>query len=189
MKLHKGIILVTIFFLAGSGISQQGVSMFSDRRARQIGDIITILIMEYSEASSRASTTTQKDNEHGIMASGGLRSRAYSPYYGVEGDIKNRFRGKASVTREGKLKTKITATITEIDANGNLVIEGRRTVLVNGEQAEATVKGTVRGADVSSANTVFSYQVADAEISYTGEGVVDQGQRPGFLTRLLNWIF
>lgn len=164
-------------------------SMFADRRAQQVGDIITILVVEYSQASSEASTTTQKDNDHGFLATGGSQAQAYSPMYGLRGNVSNGFRGDASVTRQGRVRTKITANITERNANGNFIIQGSRVVEVNGEKELTTITGTVRPQDISWHNTVYSYQVADVELSYKGKGVVNSGQKPGFLAKLLNWIF
>lgn len=176
--------------LLTTGLSaQQGVSMFSDRKAGTIGDIVTILVMEYSAASSEAKTETSKSNDHGLYATGGMKISAYSPYFGARGNVKNGFKGDASVERSGRLQTKITATITEISPNGNLVLQGSRMMTVNGENEEAVITGVVRPEDISTHNTVYSFQVADAKITYKGKGVVRNGQRPGLIARFFNWIF
>jgi flagellar L-ring protein precursor FlgH len=190
--MRSRVLFITILlFSLGSRLLAQNMaaSMFADRRAQQVGDIITILVMEYSQASSEATTSTQKDNDHGLLATGGAQAQAYSPMYGLRGNVSNGFRGDASVTREGRVRTKITANITERNSNGNLVIQGSRVVEVNGEKELTTITGTVRPQDISWNNTVYSYQVADAEISYKGKGVVNSGQKPGFLAKVLNWIF
>jgi flagellar L-ring protein precursor FlgH len=166
-----------------------GGSLFADRRAQQIGDIITILVVEYSAASSEASTKTSKESEHGFLATGGSKQQAYSPMYGFNGNLNNGFRGDAGVSREGRVRTKITANIAEVNAAGNFVVKGSRVVEVNGEKELTTITGVVRPEDISWSNTVYSYQIADAQISFKGKGVVNTGQRPGFLTKILNWIF
>ena len=190
MKIRKSWAVLAILGMVGISAAQNmATSMFADRRARQVGDVITILVVEYSSASSEASTSTNKESDHGFLATGGSKTQAYSPMYGLRGKLNNGFRGDAAVSRQGRIRTKITANIKEINANGNLVIEGSRVVEVNGEKELTTITGTVRSKDISWDNTVYSYQIADAQISYKGKGVVNTGQRPGFLTKILNWIF
>ncbi len=185
------ILSLIMIFCFSSGIQAQHstYSMFADRRARQTGDIITILVVEYSSATSEASTTTDKNNDHGLTMYGGSGTQAFSPMNGVRGDIANKYDGSASVSRSGQLQTKITATVTEVRPNGDLVLQGNRGVLMNGENETATITGIVRQEDVSGENTVYSYQLADAQITYNGKGVVNTGQRPGVITKLLNWVF
>ena len=184
------IYLIILILMYGFSIqAQPGNSLFADRRAMNIGDIITIIVIEYSSASSEAKTTTQKENDHGLIATGGAQSSAYSPMFGVRGNLKNNFRGNAAVQRKGRLQTKITASIIEIDGNGNLLLQGNRIMDVNGEKEETSITGTVRPEDVSWNNTVYSYQLADARIVYKGQGVVNSGQKPGFIAKLFNWMF
>jgi len=179
-------VLMILLFSFSFSLAQ---SMFSDRRARNVGDILTVLVMESSTASSKAKTQTQKVNDHGVLATGGSGNLAYSPMYGIDGRVSNKFSGDAAVSRQGVLRTTLTVQIKEIKPNGNLVVEGSRTMEVNGEKEITTVRGIVRPQDISTRNTIYSYQLADAEISYKGKGVVQTGQRPGILTRILNFIF
>ena len=183
--------LTGILFIAAQSIFGQsaGYSMFSDKRARSVGDVITILVVEYAEASSEATTTTKKENDHGFLSTGGSGTQSSSPMYGIRGDLKNEYSGNAAVSRQGRLKTKITATVKEVMPNGDLTIQGNRMVEVNGEREMATITGLVRQEDISGSNTVYSYQLADAQISYKGKGVVSTGQRPGLIARLFNWVF
>jgi flagellar L-ring protein precursor FlgH len=164
-------------------------SLFADQRARQVGDIITILIVEYSSASSQASTSSQKESDHGVSATGGQRTQAYMPLYGLRGQIKNGYDNEAATTRKGSLKGKITAQITDVTDNGNFIISGSREVIINGEKEATVISGVVRPEDISGLNTVYSYNVSDLKISYKGAGEVHKGQRPGLIDKILNWIF
>lgn len=164
-------------------------SLFTDHRARQAGDIVTILIVEYSSAQSEANSKSSKTSDHGFSSTGGAKSLAYMPLYGLKGQFKNGFDNGAATSRKGSLTGKITATITKVTENGNLVISGLREVTVNGEKEKIQISGTVRPEDVTSDNTVYSYNVADAKILYQGKGLVDKGQKPGLLDKLLGWIF
>lgn len=169
--------------------AQQVNSLFADRRARQVGDVVTILVVEYAAATSQASTSSEKSEDHGFVSKGGAQTLAYSPMYGLQGQLDNGFNGNAAVERKGQLKTKITASISEILPNGNFVIQGSRVMDVNGEKETTSITGTVRPEDITGSNTVYSTQVADVQISYQGKGVVNSGQKPGLLAKFFNWIF
>jgi flagellar L-ring protein precursor FlgH len=73
--------------------------------------------------------------------------------------------------------------------NGNLKVKGRHRVEVNDEIQEISITGMVRAKDISGANSVYSYQVADAELAVKGTGVVAETESPGWLTRIFNWLF
>jgi len=183
------IIGLTAMLLSGSVLAQHSNSMFADRRAHQVGDVVTILVVEYAAATSSAKTTSKKENDVGVLGTGGAQAQAYSPIYGLRGQVDNGFNGNAGVERKGQLRTKITATIAEIMPNGNFVIQGSRLMDVNGEKETTTITGTVRPEDISWQNTVQSTQVADVQISYQGKGVVNSGQKPGLIAKLFNWVF
>ena len=164
-------------------------SLFTDHRARQVGDIVTILIVEYSSASSEANSKASKKTERGVNVTGGGRTQAYMPLFGLNGQLKNGFNNDAETSRKGSLTGKITATITDITPSGNLIIKGEREVIVNGENEKMTVSGVIRPEDISSDNTILSVNIGDAQISYQGKGIVDKGQKPGFISRFLGWLF
>jgi len=83
----------------------------------------------------------------------------------------------------------MTAKVVEVLPNGNLVIEGRQTIVINGEEQVIVVSGIVRPQDIEPDNTVLSTYIADATIVYNGTGPIGDAQEPGLLTRLLNWLF
>ncbi|HPG37936.1 MAG TPA: flagellar basal body L-ring protein FlgH [bacterium] len=164
-------------------------SLFTDQRARQVGDIVTILIVEYSSAKSQANSSTQKDTKRGVTVTGGSGANTYMPMFGIKGQFNNGFDNDSETSRKGSLTGKITATITDVTANGNFIINGEREVVVNGEKEKMTVSGVVRPQDITSQNTVLSVNIGDAKISYQGKGLVETGHKPGFLTRFLGWMF
>ena len=162
-------------------------SLFSDRRAYQVGDVVTILIVEHAVGSNEAGTNTDIQNDLGLSAVGsGNMSTTNS---GVAGQWKHKSEGSGETRRSGTLQGMLSARIVEITPTGNLVVEGSRNVIINGEKQVTSMKGIVRPEDISGQNTVYSYNVADAEISYTGKGDVNGAAKPGYLTRILNWIF
>jgi flagellar L-ring protein precursor FlgH len=108
---------------------------------------------------------------------------------GLQSEIKNDYSGEGKSSRKGKLKAKMTARITQVLPNGNFLIEGTRIVDVNGERQTTVLTGVIRPQDITPENTVFSYDIADAQISYKGRGSVNTAQRPGIFARFLNWLF
>ena len=162
-------------------------SLFSDRRAYQVGDVVTVLIVEYAMGSHEAGTETDTQNDLGLSAIGSGDLNSINS--GINAGWKNKHEGTGETSREGVLQGTLSARIVEITETGNLVIEGTRRIIVNGEEQISKLRGIVRPEDISGQNTVFSYNIADAEISYIGKGDVNSASRPGFFTRILNWIF
>jgi len=109
--------------------------------------------------------------------------------FGIDGAWKNTYKGDGRTARGNSFKTTLSAKIINILPNGNFQIEGRKKIVVNGEEELIKITGEVRPDDISADNTVPSYKVANVEISYKGKGTMTQGAKPGILTRILNWIF
>jgi flagellar L-ring protein precursor FlgH len=101
----------------------------------------------------------------------------------------NDFKGDANTTRDANFSSKMTVRIVDIDDNGNLVIEGKRMVSINGEDEITSIRGIVRSQDVSADNTVNSNNIADATITYKGKGPVNEGSRVGLISRIFNFMF
>ncbi|NLV90975.1 MAG: flagellar basal body L-ring protein FlgH [Firmicutes bacterium] len=165
--------------------TQTSGSLFSDHKALQVGDLVTIIIVERTEARSTAQTTTGQSAGVGIGPGGGLLD--FIPLISVDGS--EDFEAGGSTTRGGTLSAKLTAMVKAIEPNGNLQIEGKQRIIVNGEEQQITVSGTIRPQDVARDNSVLSTYVANATISYSGEGALGSKQEPGILSRLLNWLF
>jgi flagellar L-ring protein precursor FlgH len=171
-----------------------GAGLFADHRARAVNDILTIVVVEQSSQSRSASTTTSKNTSRTAALNDfpGLALPTRSPTSArnlkldLEGKASNE--GKGTIDRSDKVTAQIPARVVKVLDNGNLVIEGRRAVLVNDETQVATISGIVRPQDISGANTVLSSQVADAEVQIVGSGLLEEAQRPGILYRLLDWL-
>lgn len=184
------ILLVMIFAgtVSGGGLYGNSLTMYSDHRAHSAGDIITIEIVEIAQASNEASTEMSKDQSTELSTSGsGVLD--FIPLAGMNTGAKNDYSGEGKTSRKGNLKAKITARITQVLPNGNLLIEGSRVVDVNGEKQTTVLTGIIRPQDITTRNTVFSYNIADAQISYSGRGAVQTSQRPGLFAKVVNWIF
>jgi len=167
--------------------------MFEDRRASRIGDIVIVQIVEQHSGSKKANTKADRTANLNAGVSGGLfginaLAQKFAQYFSVDAETSNAFEGDGSTSREDNLRGTIAAQVVEVFPNGDLRIKGKREVTVNSETQTMTIKGIVRRIDLDTANTVLSSAVADADISYTGLGVVDDVQRPGWFTRLFNWL-
>lgn len=171
--------------------------MFMNAKARRVGDIVTIKIMENSKATNKATTNTDRTTATSVGLTGlfGLEnkfpsgSNFFNPFSPLESDFSNQFDGSGSTARSGALNAYITARIVQIEPNGNLILEGSREVRVNGENQIITLTGIIRPRDISPDNIVQSTYIADARISYSGSGVLNDQQRPGWLARILNNIW
>lgn len=167
--------------------------MFEDRRASRIGDIVVVQIVEQHKGSKKANTKADRAANVSAGVSGGLfglssLTQKFAQYFNIDASTSNDFEGDGSTSREDTLTGTIAATVVEVLPNGDLRIQGKRDVTVNSEKQTMTIKGVVRRIDLDTQNTVLSSAVADAQIAYTGLGVVDDVQRPGWATRIFNWI-
>jgi len=174
-------------------------SLFSDIKARKVGDIVTISIVESSSATESASTETGRDSsiKAGVTAFLGFEQELMQKFEDfnsaemIDANLSNEFKGSGKTIRSGTLTASITARIIEVLPNGNFVIEGRRDVEVNHENQYIVISGIVRPEDISRDNIVLSTYISDARIAYSGRGVIDDHMYPGWFTRILNraWPF
>lgn len=170
-------------------------SLFGDQRASGIGDIITVRIVEVSQATEKATTDTKRTGavQLGVPNFFGLETNnipsSISTDKFVKADTKNDFKGEGETTRTGSLSATITARVVDVMPNGNLAIEGKREISINEEKKEILFQGIVRQKDIAYDNSVLSTQVADAKIIYTGIGVIGEKQAPGWLARIFDLVW
>ena len=174
--------------------------LFEDNKARVVGDIVTVTILENATSSQSASTNTSKSTNMnmqtntllGLPTSLGVQNflglgNQFDPT--VNATINNSNQGQGTVTRNGSLTGTVSSTIIEIMPSGNLRIEGRRSVRVNNEEQLMVLRGVIRPQDINFDNTIASTLIADASISYSGEGVVADEQRKGWLAKILSRVW
>ncbi|MEW5796547.1 MAG: flagellar basal body L-ring protein FlgH [Candidatus Zixiibacteriota bacterium] len=167
----------------------KGQSLYSDIKAHKVGDVLTVLIVEQNRASNQVETKTEKSTKINTSGGPGIGSLDFIPMFGAKADNSNKFDGKGENIRAGNIRARITVTVVGVKNNGDLIVEGHRVIGINGDEESIYVSGVVRNKDITPDNTVESHLIADAEISYTGKGNASTGSRPGFFTRLINWIF
>lgn len=176
--------------------------LFATRKARRIGDILTVNIVESAQASNRADTQTERqsdltgkiDNffnlEKWYPSNYSPSNFPYiNPFTGVKAEMDNTFEGSGATRRSGNIMATITVRVVEVVPNGNLRIAGSREMTINNERQFITLTGLVRPEDISWNNTVLSTYVSDARIAYNGAGIVSDRQRPGWAMRIFDVIW
>ncbi|PID30179.1 MAG: hypothetical protein CR982_01605 [Candidatus Cloacimonadota bacterium] len=165
-----------------------GNSIFADHRARAIGDLIIVNINDNSSATNEAKTTTSNSGSLSLSAKGsGFMD--FIPEMGGTASNSNSSSGSGKTERKGSVVAVVTARITDILTNGNLVISGDKVIEVNGEKQITSVSGVVRPKDINGDNEIYSNQIAGLEVSFTGAGAVADAEEPGIFTRFFNWLF
>ncbi len=183
---------------AGSLWTESRGGMFVDIKGRTVGDIITVVIIENASASKEATTKTDRKS---TMSAGVTNLLGLEKYIGQLGNdainnaslinaaTENNFAGGGKTARKETLTATLTTQVIEVLPNGNLRIEGNKTVTVNNEMQIVKLSGIVRSSDVSPLNIVDSKNILNARIAYVGKGVISDKQQQGWLVRALDQIW
>lgn len=171
-------------------------SLFVDNRASTVGDIVTVIIREQASASKEATTSTGRSTSASadITSLFGLESNIANlnsnidPANLISAGYTNDFKGRGTTTREEDLTATITTQVIEVLPNGNMRISGSKSVMVNHEKQLINLSGIIRQQDITPNNEIDSRYILDANIMYSGKGVIDDKQRPGWFIRLYDVI-
>ncbi len=162
-----------------------------DPRAVRVHDLVTIVVADRANAVSRGATKSAR----AAQASGGIAAlagplRAAGPLAQMANlGGKTQLDGQGETSRESVLETTLSARVTHVLPNGNLIVEGTKEVWINSERQRVTVRGLLRWNDLTPANRVSSDRLADLEVRVEGKGVVQDALRsPNFLYRLLTGL-
>ncbi len=181
----------------GSLWNENCASLYEDHRARKVGDILTITVVEESKGSKEASTKANKDKSlEGSFKFGGVSAGnsgtsspvgafSFGPY---QGQFKNDFAGKGATSRTDSMSAYMTATVVDVLPNNNLLIRGSRWTKVNDEMQQTILEGIVRPIDISRNNTIQSQHIAEAKIFLVGKGPVSKHQKPGWLSQIIDAV-
>jgi len=164
-------------------------SLYTDIKAHAVGDILTVRIYEDAQATNVSQTDVKKEGKFETKGGPGIGKLDFIPLFGAAGENTNEYKGAGTNTRRGNLKASMTVRVIAVRQNGDLAIEGNRVIRINNDDETLTLSGIVRPQDINADNTVDSYSIADAQISYSGKGPASTGARPGIIMRFLNWIF
>jgi len=169
-----------------------GLNLFRDVKARNVGDILTIRVVENASATNTATTATQKKGDVSLNAPAmfglehGNSTLNFNNMLQAAGGLN--FNGTGSTTRSGQLQAEISARVLQVLQNGDIRIEGTKIVTINGEKQTLTIVGLVRSYDVSPGNIVASTAIANMEVKYDGKGVVADANKQGWFYKFYKVI-
>lgn len=168
-------------------------TLFSDQRALRENDLVTVKIEEVANANRSSDTNLQRSADFEAKLGAFLKANGVKLGPELEGTgsagsgVNFDYRGATGRTEQ--LTATVPAIVRKILPNGNLFIEGHRVVLVNAEEQHFYISGVVRPIDIDQYNSVKSAMIADAEIEFTGRGVMTDNQQQGWLARFFGWVW
>jgi flagellar L-ring protein FlgH len=172
----------------GGSTASRTASLYSDSRAHEVGDVLTITIAENTSAQSSANTKSSQDDSVTGFGGTGLFNRLFKTL-SFSANQSRAGNGTGQTTRSGTLVTTLSVVVKDVLPNGTLRVEGSRTIGINRETQHVVFSGLVRPEDVAADNSVASTQVASVEVHYDGKGIVGDTQRPGILSRIFRFLF
>ena len=159
----------------------QNVALFEDTRARQVGDIITIILSEATDAAKSSDTSLDKGsstNIGGVVFAGELE-----PDVEFKLSSDNQFEGESASNQKNRMQGTIAVTVARVLPNGNFYVQGEKWIQINQGNEYIRLRGIIRPVDITTNNTILSTQVADARISYSGTGATAEVNQVGWLSR------
>lgn len=179
-------------------------TLFEDSRARRVGDIVVVKLVENTKAQNKAETSSNKksSNDYQVAAMFNRGHAGFIPFMPIgpqpsvglpvlDTDSSSGINSTGKTKRENYVTTSLATRVLRVLPGGLMEIEGAREIRVNEETEYMVVRGMIRSKDVSADNSVLSTQIADASIEYYGKGVLADKQKPGWFSRLMDnvWPF
>ena len=158
--------------------------LFTDMRATRLGDLVTVIVSESSSSNRTAETNLKKESNNNFNLANLFGRTPSKGQFDFTGN--NEQKANGNITRQDGVTAQVPARVVKVLENGLLVVEGRRAIVVNDETQTLAFSGVVRPEDIGPDNTVQSTQIADAEVTVLGKGVLAEKQRPGILQRLFD---
>jgi flagellar L-ring protein precursor FlgH len=159
------------------------VSLYQDVKARRVGDILTVLLVEETSGQNSSDSNVNQSTAMSVLAptfGGSTR-----PRMAIDLASENAFNGQSGSSQSNRLSGSVAVTVHEVLPNGNLVVEGEKRIRINQGNEYVRLEGVVRPRDIDAYNTLYSTQVADARISYGGKGTNARGNSPGWGAKIL----
>lgn len=171
-----------------------GTYLFADQRAMRLGDIVTVRIKEEADAKRGAGTELSRSSEmqmdidafFGALSQ--LDNETLKDGNFLDAIFDSDFSGSGKTSRSEHMEATVPATVRTVLPNGNLFIEGHRVILVNAEEHHFYLSGVIRPVDIQADNSVESSVIADAEIEFTGRGVITDKQNQGWMNRTMDYV-
>jgi flagellar L-ring protein precursor FlgH len=166
---------------------QPASNLYTDARALRENDLVVVKVTEIADAKRSADTDISRKSKTDAAFQALMQANQQS--FGITGSADTTFKGTGSTARTERLTATVPCIVKKVLPNGNLYIEGHRVVLVNNEEQHFYLSGVVRPIDIDQENSVKSSVVAEAEVEFTGRGVMSDNQRQGVLSQFFSWIW
>lgn len=175
--------------------TKEGRNMVSDNKAVSVGDILTITVSENTQATASQRLRTDRENSvndeigrllFSTATSGRLTHKGELPALNWDGS--NQYSGGGEISNRQNLNARVSVIITQSLPNGNLIIEGVRTIVFSDETTKAYISGVIRPQDIRSDNTILSSNIAQAHVEFINDGSISKNKRKGWLSRFYEAI-
>ncbi len=164
--------------------------VFSDTSARGVGDILTIIIDEEATVANKEDSNFEKESSlEALLSNFEIFPNAFEPLPSVAGEQRKTFDGTAKYDKNNSFESTMSVVVIDTMPNGNMIVEGSRSLVMDGETKVIKMTGIVRSFDVSRTNSVRSSQVANARISYEGTGPLTRATNRGWFSNLLDIVW
>ncbi len=170
--------------------------LYEDRKAAQVGDIITVILTETTDASKKADTDTKKESDvslaNPIIAGRNYAFNSGQSSFEMDIGMESEFKGEAESKQSNKLSGTISVTVQQVLPNGNLIVRGEKWITLNQGDEFIRLSGILRPQDITAENTAPSNRLANARIQYSGTGQMADANKQGWLARFFNspwWPF
>ncbi|WP_295158512.1 flagellar basal body L-ring protein FlgH [Selenomonas sp. AE3005] len=183
----------TLFFSVAPAVSAQSLwagggryrNVFSDRKAADVGDILTIVISESTTISDTRSSSNSKSGNTSLESGIGIFDFLKAASIGGS----DSFKADGAASSRNTTNANVTVTVVDVQPNGNLVLEGTQSIWNNKNEHKITFKGICRPEDITANNTISSTKIAGATVRFDGKGPLNAKQRQGILTQIFNFLF
>ena len=166
-------------------VDNSAINLFADHKARNVGDILTIVISETTKTTTTKSNANSKSGSQSLSAGVGI----FTFLNAASASGSDSFKASGAASANNSVTGNVSVTVKEVQPNGNMVVEGTQSIWQNKDEHKITLNGIVRRDDVTSSNTVPSNLVANATLKFDGKGPLNAKQRQGILTQVLNILF
>lgn len=164
--------------------------LITDNTASQVGDVLTVIVRERQQIQDDEERESERNSQMDFSTgSFNLLPNAFDPLPSMQYGSTRSFEGKSDFQRNGRFESRLSATVVDVQPNGNLVIEGKRIIRIGPDTKTIRVSGIVRPLDVLPNNTILSESVANAEIVYESQGPALEASSPGWFHILLDIIW
>ncbi|MDR3255742.1 MAG: flagellar basal body L-ring protein FlgH [Synergistaceae bacterium] len=179
------VIVATALPLFASSLWDNNGSLFADRKASGVGDVIMVRVNEDIDDSDEGQTSSSKTTDENVNSGFGILDFIRAFGFGSSSAMSS----NTTIERTKTIDARFSCLVVDVMPNGNMVIQGDRLLTSAGEKMNVRFSGVVRPQDVTHDNTVESIRVANAEIVVAGKGTISASQRPGIISQIMKMIF